>query len=124
MAKSWARDRRWLKRMLVEAGGATDWPEGKAARVEERLRQILLATLFDDSADNAAVLVGAEAAEVVVAIEGSWQELELQLLALERLHRRYRVVVRVYDPATGATISESVVRPPPPLPDRRRGLTA
>lgn len=110
--KSWAQDRRWLRKMLVEADDAAYWSSEKGVVVEERLRLILLKTLFDDDADNAAVLVGAEAVEVLVAIEGAKQELELQLLALERLHRRYRVIFRVYDPATGATISESVVRPP------------
>ena len=110
--KSWTRDRRWLKKTLEAASDAMDWPAEKAEAVEERLRQILLATLFDDGANNTAVRVGAEAVEVLVAIEGAEQELELQLQALERLHQRYRVIFRVYDPATGETISESVVRPP------------
>lgn len=89
--RTWTRDRRWLKKMLVEAGDAAYWSSEKTAKVEARLKKIMLETMAADPKDIAAIEFGMEAVGVVVAVEGAKQEAELAALEAER--RRSMVVI-------------------------------
>ena len=100
------RERLRLREIRRDLRNVSTWTPEYRARIEEELRQLMLLG-FDAENDHPDFRLSMAAVTLFIEIEGEAQEAELRAEWLKGVS----VTVRTYDPATGATISERVLRP-------------
>ena len=99
-------ERRLLKEIRRDLPNVTAWTLERHAKVDDVLRGIMLLAFEGDQAD---FLLGMDALQLYIDVEGIRQEWELAERRAEWM-KQVSVSIRILDIATGKTLDERVVR--------------